>query len=145
VRRIDADAAREFIASNHRFGWSKARYCYGLFVDRPGHDGTFSEGELVAVSCFSNARRWKKGERVHCSYEWVRYASLCGVRVAGGMSKMLRAFIDEVHPDDVMSYAPLDGGSEGEVYPALGFIFEGIKEFPQGRSAKYRLLLQGKE
>lgn len=75
------------------------------------------------------------------SYEWVRYASLKGVRVAGGMSKMLKTFAEELKPDDVMSYAPLSEGTEGEVYPALGFVLEDIKEFEGGKSAKYRLKL----
>lgn len=111
-------------------------------MTRAGHDGIYREGDLVAVSCFSSARRWEKDGQTVASYEWVRYASLLGVRVAGGMSKMLGAFVDEVHPDDVMSYAPLTEGNEGEVYRSLGFILEQIKEFEGGKSAKYRLKLK---
>lgn len=141
VRRIDAGIAKNFMEANHRYGWSKCRHCYGLFVEREGHEGKFKAGDLVAAGCFSNARRWKKGERDISSYEWVRYASLFGTRVSGGMGKILRAFIEEEKPDDIMSYAPLQNGDEGEVYAKLGFTLEEVKEFEGGKSAKYRLKL----
>ena len=44
-----------------------------------------------------------------------------------GMGKMLKAFIKEVDPDDIMSYADLEW-SEGNVYEQLGFVLEGQKE-----------------
>ena len=141
VRRMDGPEARTFIERHHRYGWSKCRYCYGLFVEKEGHDGRFHKGDLVAVSCFSNARKWEKDGVSIKSYEWVRYASVEGVRVSGGMGKMMNAFIEEVRPDDVMSYAPLSEGDEGEVYLKLGFTLEEIKEFGSGKSAKFRLKL----
>jgi hypothetical protein len=79
------------------------------------------------VATFSNARRWVKEGKEIRSYEWTRYASLPDLRVSGGMGKMLKAFIKEVHPDDIMSYADLEW-SEGEVYERLGFEAETRKE-----------------
>ncbi len=84
-------------------------------------------GTLVAVAEFSNARKWKKGDKVIRSYEWTRYASLPDVRINGGMGKVLKHFIREVQPDDIMSYADLEW-SEGRVYEQLGFSLEGHKE-----------------
>ena len=49
-----------------------------------------------------------------------------GVRLSGGMGKLLQAFIEEVKPDDIMTYADLEW-SEGKVYEALGFALEGVK------------------
>ena len=86
-----------------------------------------SEGTLIAVATFSNARRWVKEGKEIRSYEWTRYASLPDLRVSGGMGKMLKAFIKEVQPDDIMSYADLEW-SEGEVYERLGFEAETRKE-----------------
>jgi hypothetical protein len=43
------------------------------------------------------------------------------------MGKLLKAFIKEVQPDDIMSYADLEW-SEGEVYERLGFEAEAEKE-----------------
>ena len=85
-----------------------------------------SAGELVAVATFSNGRKWVKGEKTIRSYEWTRYASLPGVRLSGGMGRLMKAFIDDVKPDDIMTYADLEW-SEGGVYEALGFVLEGVK------------------
>ena len=84
-------------------------------------------GTLIAVATFSNARKWSKGDRVIKSYEWTRYASLPDLRVSGGMGKMLKTFINDVRPDDIMSYADLEW-SRGDVYSRLGFVLEGQKE-----------------
>ena len=84
-------------------------------------------GTLVAVATFSNARKWIKGDKEIRSYEWTRYASLPGLRINGGMGKLLKAFIEEVRPDDIMSYADLEW-SEGDVYRQLGFTLEGRKD-----------------
>ena len=80
----------------------------------------------MAVATFSNARKWIKGEKVIRSYEWTRYASLPELRISGGMGKLLKAFIQDVHPDDIMSYADLEW-SEGKVYEQLGFSLDGEK------------------
>ncbi len=119
VRRIEKTDAVNFLTANHSYGYAACRYHYGLF-DR-------KDGTLIAVATFSNARKWIKGSREIRSYEWTRYASLPGMRISGGMGKLLKTFIKEVNPDDIMSYADLEW-SEGEVYKALGFIREGGKE-----------------
>ena len=49
------------------------------------------------------------------------------MRISGGMGKLLNAFIKEVQPDDIMSYADLEW-SEGTVYRTLGFINEEMKD-----------------
>ena len=138
VRRIEKAEAAAFLEENHSYGDAACRYRYGLFLKR--HTGAkslnptsplvrsdFPAGTLVAVAEFSNARKWIKGDKTIRSYEWTRYASLPGVRISGGMGKMLRHFIKEVQPDDIMSYADLEW-SEGSVYEQLGFKLEGHKE-----------------
>ena len=134
VRKIDKQTAAEFLAANHSYGNAACRYRYGLFLKR--HTGHVASGSietikypkdtLVAVATFSNARKWIKGDKTIRSYEWTRYASLPGVRLSGGMGKLLKAFIEDVHPDDIMTYADLEW-SEGKVYQRLGFVLEGIK------------------
>ena len=131
VRKIDKNTAAEFLKSNHSYGDASCRYRYGLYLKRhTGHNaGSVSVGPgcLVAVATFSNGRKWIKGEKTIRSYEWTRYASLPGVRLSGGMGRLLKAFIDDVQPDDIMTYADLEW-SEGKVYEALGFVLEGFKE-----------------
>ena len=154
VRKIDKVTAREFLEKNHSYGYAACRYCYGLFFKRhTGHIAQMMEGAsadnerkdlpgiqkdmpesredrsgtLVAVATFSNARKWIKGDRTIRSYEWTRYASLPEVRVSGGMGRLMKTFIKEVCPDDLMSYADLEW-SKGDVYRRLGFEQEGTKE-----------------
>ena len=139
VKKIEKDVAREFLLANHSYGDAVCRYRYGLYLKRcTGKKAEISrlallarndseDGVLVAVATFSNARKWQKGDKVIRSYEWTRYASLPGMRISGGMGKMLKAFIKDVQPDDIMSYADLEW-SEGKVYEQLGFVLEGKKE-----------------
>lgn len=137
IRRIGKQEAAAFLKDNHSYGDASCRYRYGMYLKRyTGHslDSITGDmaiphpeaGELVAVSEFSNPRTWMKGERKIRSYEWVRYASLAGTRISGGMGKMLGHFIREVHPDDIMSYADLEW-SDGAVYRRLGFTLEGTR------------------
>jgi hypothetical protein len=154
VRKIDKAAAREFLERNHSYGYAACRYCYGLFFKRhTGHIAQMTErgsadknnkdisiiqdgipescddtpGTLMAVATFSNARKWIKEDRIIRSYEWTRYASLPEVRLSGGMGRLMKAFIKDVCPDDLMSYADLEW-SKGDVYRRLGFELEGTKE-----------------
>ena len=135
VRRIEKKEAAEFLKRTHSYGDAACRYRYGLYLKR--HTGHVAKelpegiqdicpGTLVAVATFSNARKWVKGDKVIRSYEWTRYASLPGLRVNGGMGKLLKTFVEEVSPDDIMSYADLEW-SEGKVYGQLGFDLEGYK------------------
>lgn len=141
VRKIDKPTASAFLAQHHRYGAAASRYHYGLFVSRTGkHSSSFPIGSLVAVAQFSAPRKWQKNQREYRSYEWVRYASLKQIRICGGMGKMLQHFIAQVHPDDVMTYAPAP--YDGDVYQKLGFKKEEDKTFPDGHlSHKFRLKL----
>ena len=148
IRKIDKAVAAAFLETNHSYGDAACRYRYGMFLRRHTgwrsladvqdvqEDGTsrgsdirevLKPGTLIAVAEFSNARKWVKGEKTIRSYEWTRYASLPGVRINGAMGKILKHFIKEVQPDDIMSYADLEW-SEGAVYEQLGFTLEGKKE-----------------
>ncbi len=136
IRRIEKPEAAEFLSRTHSYGDAACRYRYGMYLKRhTGHNAesiaqgskSVEAGTLVAVATFSNARKWKKGDKEIRSYEWTRYASLPGLRINGGMGKLLKAFIKDIAPDDIMSYADLEW-SEGDVYRQLGFTLEGHKE-----------------
>ena len=139
VRRIEKAEAQNFLSMNHSYGDAACKYRYGLFLKRhTGHIAAemayiqneaknLSPGTLIAVATFSYARKWIKDGKEIRSYEWTRYASLPDLRVSGGMGKLLKAFIKDVQPDDIMSYADLEW-SEGEVYERLGFEAEAEKE-----------------
>ena len=133
IRRIDKLTAAEFLGRTHAYGDAACKYRYGMFLTRStGHiarEGRcdIPAGTLIAVGTFSNARKWIKNGKEIRSYEWTRFASLPGLRISGGMGKILNAFIEEVQPDDIMSYADLEW-SEGTVYEQLGFRLEGQKD-----------------
>ncbi|MGM9737946.1 MAG: hypothetical protein ACI3ZT_05990 [Candidatus Cryptobacteroides sp.] len=117
VRRIDKVASSEFFTDCHTYRDAAARYRYGLYD---------MHGRLVAAASFSGARVWDKPEGKVSSCEWVRYASLPDIRVVGGMGKVLKAFISEAGPDNVMSYADLEW-TDGAVYERLGFKMESLR------------------
>jgi len=110
VSRIQGPQASAFLEAYHLSGCPSSRYKYGLFLGE----------EMVAAATFSNKRSVvRNGEQV-ASYELIRYASLPGTRVCGGMGKLLRAFVREVGPGDIMTYADLDWGFGGG-YESIGF------------------------
>jgi hypothetical protein len=125
VERIDKPTADKFLNDNHLQGSVKAKFKYGLFLKAQytekflGQKNT--DNELIAVATFSGGRTLKEGEREGFrSFELIRFASLKGFVVVGGMDKLLRAFSAEHSPDDIMSYADRDW-SDGRSYLTLGF------------------------
>lgn len=124
VRVIDSNSAKVFLNRNHLLGHTAASYYYSLFIVKGVE--SFKEGltEPVAVAAFSSPRPMNREGEVLSSYEWVRYASRRGVRVVGGMGKLLNYFVNEHSPQEIMSYADRDW-SEGDVYKKLGFRFVG--------------------
>lgn len=132
------ELVREFLQKHHSYSSAKCRYRYALEY----------EGEIVAVATFSEGRPMvrkmdtplqnvPKEEQENAnivifdSYEWVRYASLPGIRVVGGMGRLLNTFIEERFtriepgtPLEIMTYSDTEWGS-GDVYTKLGFQFAG--------------------
>lgn len=123
VRRIDKVSASRFLDATHFLKSCKAKYHYGLFIDRTTgeNEENLPQDTLVAVGTFSGGRLFRDGHR---SYEWIRYASLKDLRVMGGMGKILDTFVEEIHPGDVMTYVDASL-SDGKAYTELGFVNEG--------------------
>jgi len=59
------------------------------------------------------------------------------------MGKLLQAFIEDVHPDDIMTYADLSWPDGGDAYRTLGFIEEAVVERGGHKNVKYRLRIDG--
>jgi hypothetical protein len=141
IERIDKPTADNFLETNHLQGSVKVKFKYGLFLkpqyvdrfignifslnDAVNSDNNFfkrTEPKLIAVATFSGGRTMKVGERAGTrSYELIRFASLQGFVVVGGMDKLLKAFTKEHEPDDIMSYIDRDW-SDGKSYLKLGFL-----------------------
>ena len=110
VARIDQATAADFLQTHHMLGPTKAKFKYGLFRGE----------ELVAVATFSGGRRMTEAGREGRSFELIRTCNAQGKTVVGGVSKLLKAFIREHQPGDIMTYVGRDW-SEGHMYEGLGF------------------------
>ena len=136
IERIDKLTADNFLKINHLQGSVKAKFKYGLFLkpqyverfigrivceDTDNGNSKITVPLLIAVATFSGGRTMKIGNRADTrSFELIRFATLQGYVVVGGMNKLLKAFIKEHQPDDIMSYADKDW-SDGRSYDKLGF------------------------
>ena len=114
ARRIDSATADPFLLQNHLWATTKARYRYGLYRKR-------APCELVAVATFS--ARWKKTQAdgsKRSSHELIRYCSVEGVAVVGGISKLIAAFRRETLADECVTVIDRDWGAGGG-WASLGF------------------------
>jgi hypothetical protein len=144
VTRTDILTASAFLDSCHSYGATAAKYKYALSDPKSGeliaiatfsgrkklpsmnHDGSpasaASTSAIPSTSVPSSTNLIPTPDtRIVTSCEWIRYASLPDVRVAGGMGKMLAAFERDVHPDEILSYSDNEW-SQGDVYAKLGFV-----------------------
>ncbi len=112
VERVDKIIAKAFHQDNHLIGEADCKYNYALIRSL--------DKKIVAVSSFSLPRPMKRDDKSVLSYEWIRHTSLKGIRVVGGMSKVLNHFINEISPEEIMTYCDADW-SDGDSYQKLGF------------------------
>ncbi|MGV3559748.1 hypothetical protein [Larkinella arboricola] len=129
VRRIDRPTTDRFLESNHLQVVPNVKYKYGLFLparyfrvlsaEFRAHLGDGAE-LLVAVATFSHPRQIIRDGIPHRSVELVRFANLCDCTVVGGLDKLLKAFVTDFRPDDIMTYADRDW-SDGRSYEKLEF------------------------
>lgn len=105
---VSPSDARLFYGIHHLKGFWPAKYHIGLEYD----------GQIVLVMSFSQHHEY--------DYELIRMASMAGVTVVGGMSKILGCFRKQ-HPGKIVSYIDRDI-SNGKSYYAVGFKLESIIE-----------------
>ncbi|MEA2042888.1 MAG: hypothetical protein U9N85_10090 [Bacteroidota bacterium] len=106
VKKIYKYKAKHFLNKHHIYGNAKSKHRYGLFFDK----------QLIAVSTFAGQRNFPKGR----SAEMLRFCNASGLIVIGGFSKLLKAYIRDYKPDDIMTYADPDWGT-GNSYKKRGF------------------------
>lgn len=112
VEKLNNELAMEFASENHRRGVpSKPSGCrsYGLFL----------EEELLAVAIFCNSRTRAMQKRY--TTELLRMAFKDDVRIQGGASKLIKAFIRS-GPADFFTYQDLSG-EQTDVYAHAGMEF----------------------
>lgn len=135
-RRIDKPTLDSFLTENHLQMSAGAKFKYGLYLPKryfrvirrdkniftQGLNETLEKSEeiLMAVSSFSTAKTFVRDGISYRSFELIRFANLKGFTVVGGFDKLLKTFIKEQKPDDIMTYADADW-SDGASYEKLGF------------------------
>lgn len=116
LAEVSSVDGRAFLEATHIQGGGIAAKYYAL-----------CEGDVIrAVASFGKARSGAMtGAKKAGAWEVVRYASTG--RVRGGFSRLLKHFMDDVQPLELVSYCDLRYG-DGKLYAATGFTLEAITE-----------------
>ena len=110
VVKLTKPEVLEFLKENHGNESFNAKYKYGLLY----------RNELVAVASFGQIMHKKFEAGGKRSGELIRFCNKSGVTVVGGLSKLIKHFVEQYKVDDVMTYADKNW-SNGESYLKLGF------------------------
>jgi hypothetical protein len=121
VSRINKKMAEEFLNENHLQGYVSSKIKYGLFLktnyQRLIETNVPAEGLLVSVMTFSGKRMFRDNSK---SYEMTRFGGLKKMRIVGGFSKLINAFLKDTNADHIMTYIDKDW-SNGDNLEKLGF------------------------
>ncbi len=110
-KKVNPSKAMDFYDKNHLQGKCKGKYHYGLYYN----------DELVSLMTFGKIRQQRKfHENYDDKWELLRFANKLDTAVVGGASKLLKHFINEVRPKEIISYAD-KRWSDGNLYKQLGF------------------------
>lgn len=128
VNNVDKLITAQFLEQWHVNGSVNSMFHYGLILpERRRHylidnEALRQKGDiLVAVATFGRLRKMKHIHDGYLSGELVRFVSIGGVNIVGGLSKLLSAFQIDYPSNDIMTYADLDW-SDGAGYLKSGFI-----------------------
>lgn len=141
VARIDKRVAVEFQQEHHLQDALPGKYRYGLFY----------QGDLVSVAVFGGARIMRKEGPDHRSFELLRFCHKADTLVVGGLSKLVKAFVKDFNPQDIMTYSDKDWSQEDSSLSAIGFKIVGnfpcqriavvggkrFHHIPEGKAADY--------
>jgi hypothetical protein len=110
VKKVDKALAEAFLNENHLLGYLNAYHKYALFFDN----------EIIAIATFSKGRKMNRLSSEKLGFELISFCCKKNISVTGGLSKLLKAFITDLQPGDVMTYVDKDW-SEGKAYLKIGF------------------------
>lgn len=89
--------------------------------------GLMREDELVAVASFGKICPIDRDGRTWKSAELIRFCNASGTTVVGGLSKLIKHYIREFQPEDIMTYADREWSAGGS-YRRLKFKEVGMRE-----------------
>lgn len=111
VARIDKRVALAFQEEHHLQSALPGKYRYGLFY----------QGDLVSVAIFSGGRIMRQERLGYRSFELIRFCHKSDTLIVGGLSKLLKAFIKDFSPQDIMTYADRDWSHNHSSLQTIGF------------------------
>ena len=112
IREVQPSVTKQFLEENHIQGNVNSRYKYGLYYNN----------ELVSIMTIGLRRKnlGAVASETVGQFELLRFANKINSNVIGGASKLLKHFIKEVHPKQIISYAD-KRWSKGKLYSTIGF------------------------
>ena len=113
--RVDKGVTLNFLEEYHLNGPLPGKYRYGLFY----------KGELLSIAVFSGGRILRNISENYRSFELLRFCHKADILVVGGISKLIKAFIADFKPNDIMTYADRDWSQQSSL-TAIGFKEENI-------------------
>lgn len=108
IRQVSASVATSFLDSNHLQGRCPSMLKLGLFYN----------DELVSLMAFGKSRHFIGNGKTE--WELLRFCNKINTNVIGAASKLLKHFIQEYNPNEIVSYADRRI-SVGNLYEKLGF------------------------
>jgi len=130
LARVDKKVSLEFQEEHHLQIPLPGKYRYGLF----------HQGELVSLAVFSGGRKMLDKPSDYRSFELLRFCHKADFLVLGGISKLLKGFIADFKPGDIMTYCDKDWSQDSSLAvigfrkiaekPAQQFWISGGKQFP---------------
>jgi hypothetical protein len=110
IKLLDKNTAEFFLNQHHIMGFAQSYYKLGLYKN----------DELLAIATFSKGRKMNRLPEGKKSFELIRFCNASGITVVGGLSKLLKYFINLTDAGDIMTYIDKDH-SEGKAFLKLGF------------------------
>jgi hypothetical protein len=108
---------RDFLEKNHLQGFVGSSIKLGLFF----------ENELVSIMTFGGLRKSLGQKNTKGSFELLRFCNKINHNVVGGASKLLKYFIKNYSPCNIISYSDFSR-SDGNLYKKLGFELSHLSE-----------------
>lgn len=110
LRQVGPSEAKSFFDRNHIQGGGGTGRHYGLFYGK----------HLVACMRFTEGSN-DRGPDADRQWTLSRYAT--SISVPGGASRLLKAFVDDIHPETIKSFSD-NRWFDGAMYEQLGFVLE---------------------
>jgi len=110
VIQLNQMELNSFLTAYHLQGQVRAKVKLGLMY----------KGDLVAVAAFAKPCPVDRDGQRLTSVEWVRYCTVTGLSVVGGLDKLFKHYCARYNPQDVMTAVDLEW-TDGNGFEKIGF------------------------